>query len=145
MGIVNRAERRGSSLSVGVASYSGSLYFTCPGPDLSCSFMPTFSMPSGASQLPQLSSALNPLPVLSSGVALPTSVETGTTPPIPGLPPMPQKLIKKILACEFVEMSELLPDSWRVDDTAKDSCCRSVRPRRVLITDIALWAECYAM
>ena len=41
-------------------------------------------------------------------------------------------------------MRELLPESWRIEDP-KASCCRASRPARGgLITDLALWTECYA-
>ena len=41
-------------------------------------------------------------------------------------------------------MSELLPESWRVE-ALKSGCCHSKRPRRELVVDFALWTECYAI
>ncbi len=40
-------------------------------------------------------------------------------------------------------MRELLPESWCIEE-AKETCCRSARPKKGLITDITLWTECYA-
>lgn len=40
-------------------------------------------------------------------------------------------------------MHELLPETWWLDET-QDSCCRSSRPKRGLLTDIGEWTECYA-
>jgi len=64
-------------------------------------------------------------------------------PSIPGLALIPPKLVQKILRCEFIDMYELLPETWRIEEL-RDSCCRSSRPRRGLITDISLWTECCA-
>ena len=41
-------------------------------------------------------------------------------------------------------MHELLPETWRAEEQ-KESCCRSTRPKRGLVTDITLWTECYAL
>lgn len=60
-----------------------------------------------------------------------------------GLPP---KLVKKILDLEYIDMSELVPDSWRFQDRELESskCCMSKRPKRGPVSDILLWSECYA-
>ena len=63
---------------------------------------------------------------------------------VPGMALVLQKLVQKILKGEFIDMCELLPETWRVEET-RDSCCRSNRPKRGLITDITLWTECYAL
>ena len=62
---------------------------------------------------------------------------------VPGLALIPPKLVQKILKGEFVDMYELLPETWRAEEP-RDSCCRSSRPKRGLVTDISLWTECYA-
>ena len=38
-----------------------------------------------------------------------------------GLPPLPTKLVKKIVALEFVEMADLLPEAWLLDETAMEA------------------------
>ena len=67
------------------------------------------------------------------------TVDTG----IPGLALILPKVVQKILKEEYVDMHELLPESWRLEEQ-HDSCCRSSRPKTALVTDIALWTECYA-
>lgn len=64
-------------------------------------------------------------------------------PNTPGLALIPPKLVQRILKGEFIDMYELLPETWRMEE-AQDSCCRSSRPKRGLVTDISLWTECYA-
>ena len=54
---------------------------------------------------------------------------------------VPQKLLQKILDMEYVEMSELLPETWGLESGATSSCshdsCRQMR--RGPVTDILLW------
>ena len=59
---------------------------------------------------------------------------------------LPPKLLKKLLDLEYIDMSELVPDSWRIQgETEGDKCClQSKRPKRGPVTDILLWSECYA-
>ena len=56
---------------------------------------------------------------------------------------LPSKLTKKILELEFIEMTELLPDTWRLQE--EDSgCCRQRRSQQKgPVTDILVWVECY--
>ena len=44
---------------------------------------------------------------------------------------LPQRIVKQILALEFVEKAELLPDAWTDENTVPDSGqshCRARRP-----------------
>ena len=61
---------------------------------------------------------------------------------LPGFGSVPPKLIKKIVAKEYVDIWELLPESWQIQ--ADGSCCHTKRPRRSLVTDINVWTECFA-
>ena len=55
---------------------------------------------------------------------------------------IPPKLEKKILDIEFVDM---LPDGWRQQEDETGRCCRGKSSlKRGPVTDITLWAECYA-
>ena len=64
---------------------------------------------------------------------------------LPGFSSVPPKLIRRITSLEFVDMWELLPESWRVDSASQSGCCpHTKRPRRGMVTDILVWAECYA-
>ena len=51
--------------------------------------------------------------------------------------------MQKILKGVFVDMHELLPEMWLVEEPS-DSCCRATQPKRGLVTDIALWTKCFA-
>ena len=59
---------------------------------------------------------------------------------------VPQKLSRKILDREYVEMSELLPETWGLESEATSTCCHDSRrqTRRGPVTDILLWVECYS-
>ena len=128
------------------------LPLTMPNPG-AFSFMPVFSGPHGGP---------DPVSTAMSQVGLPTSVcgQTAIVPVInPALPPaadpvggamalpewgsVPPRLVKKILALEFIDMWELLPESWRLEST-ESGCCNPRRPRRGLVTIFPLWVECYA-
>ena len=59
---------------------------------------------------------------------------------------LPSKLVKKILDLEFVEMTELMPDSWR-SEKGEYQCCSSHShciPKRGPVINILLWLECYS-
>ena len=63
-----------------------------------------------------------------------------------GVLPLPQRLMRKILALEFVEMRELLPEEWlpSVEEGDQDShsCCNSVaKKRKPPITNIFTWLQ----
>ena len=50
-------------------------------------------------------------------------------------------MVKRILALEFVEMSELRGDIWSEDSTASVTPRRSAKPP---VNSIETWLECYA-
>ena len=58
---------------------------------------------------------------------------------------IPPKLVKRILELEFIDMGELLPDTWQIQDQEDQKCCHQ-RPgrRRGPILDILLWVECFS-
>ena len=59
---------------------------------------------------------------------------------------LPAKLVKKISDLEFIEMAELVPDSWRAEEIDYQ-CCSTHNPRtprRGPVTNILLWLECYS-
>ena len=88
-----------------------------------------------------------PLPATSTTGPL-VLAGAGVTPQLahlPGFSSVPPKLIRRITSLEFVDMLELLPESWRVDSASQSGCCpHTKRPRRGMVTDILVWAECYA-
>ena len=61
---------------------------------------------------------------------------------------LPPRIVRRIQLLEFVDMVELLPESWRLEETRDEGCCSHVRrphSRRALVTDIAVWVECFSM
>ena len=57
---------------------------------------------------------------------------------------LPQRVVKKILDLEFVEMAELTTDAWQ-DDLLSEPPNLTCRPtRRAPVTDISVWLECYS-
>ena len=58
-----------------------------------------------------------------------------------GLAPLPQTLVKRILQLEFVEMADLLPEAWLLEETTMEA---QLRRQKGPVTDIAVWVQCYA-
>ena len=59
-------------------------------------------------------------------------------------PHYPQGVVRKILALEFVEMSELRADVWPEDPTPADTQNTSRRAGRPPVISIKTWLECFA-
>ena len=57
------------------------------------------------------------------------------------LHPIPQKLAKKIMKGDFVEMEELLPELWPVAHHEGEGKIRRNRK----ITDIFTWIQCFSL
>lgn len=104
--------------------------------------------PSSAAVLSQLAQRLQPL--MSAKVAntgnshdkLVASLYLGD-----GIVPVPDRLLKKIWALEYVEMRELLPEAW-VHDSCSESthCCLSngnLKQKRPEVTSIFTWLHCF--
>ena len=77
-------------------------------------------------------------------------------PQIPTFPPaaspttlqswaLPPKLYKKILDLDFVDMSELLPDGWHLQEQDTKCCHQRRLTRRGPVTDILVWIECFSV
>ena len=62
---------------------------------------------------------------------------------VPGMASVPAKISKRIINGEFVDMAELLPDSWQVEDDHSSPTSRKAS-RRPPVTDITIWSECFA-
>ena len=57
---------------------------------------------------------------------------------------LPPKMVKRLLALEFVEMSELRADVWPDDPAPTDSSHTPRRPGRPPVINIKTWLECFA-
>ncbi len=72
---------------------------------------------------------------------------------LPGIPAVPQKVAKKLLGGEYVDMAEMRPDAWRMEElmyagqSDTPSCpagSRGVNRKRP-VTDIVTWMECFSV
>ena len=116
---------------------------TCTGlgvmpPVSSFTTLPTFSLEGPA---PTPASTL--LTTTAAAHALCSLVPTPSRVPIASHSwPLPTK---KIIDREFIDMGQLLPDSWHVEEEEAMWCCHQLKRRhRGLVTDILLWVECYS-
>ncbi len=110
------------------------------------SFMPTFTAASDSGLDVLASVAISNAQTGQSGLTpLATSsvLSTKVTEPdqitIPGLAAIPLKIVKPIWD---LDLTELLPETWRLEEAQGDSCCRSQRPKRALLTDMLCHACC---
>ena len=79
------------------------------------------------------------------GPILPIVTKLMTQIPSPTHASLPPKLVQKILNLEFIEMAELVPESWGIDPEPAVCCHQGRRQaRRGPVTDILLWLECYS-
>ena len=101
--------------------------------------------------------ALGNLPPVGSvrGVRTLGLSDSVTTPPLPalddcvtigaGLPPIPAKLVSRIEAGEYIDMTELLPDQLgTIRSPANDDSVRAGRQRRRALSGILEWVQCFA-
>ena len=62
-----------------------------------------------------------------------------------GFLPLPQRLVDKIARLEYVEMAELQPEAWLLEDQGDTKCCHSIpKRRRAPVTDVLTWVQCFA-
>ena len=100
-------------------------------------------------------SVSQPVPVISPAVvsgmqpAIP-SVGCVATPYVgshcgEGLLPMPEKLTQKIIRLEFVEMRDLMPETWLMEEEdSRKNMLSFPRKRAAPVTDILQWLQCFA-
>ena len=114
------------------------LVFSAPhgGPDLVATAMSQVELPLSVCGQTAIVPVINP-------VVLPAADLVGGAMALPGWGSVPPCLVQKILALEFVDMWELLPESWRLEST-ESGCCNPRRSRRGLMTSFPLRVECYA-
>ena len=62
-----------------------------------------------------------------------------------GLMPVPEKIRRKIVNLEFVEMRDLMPESWlRDDEEVAKNVLSLPRRKSAPMTNILLWVQCFA-
>ena len=63
-----------------------------------------------------------------------------------GLPPVPAKLVSKIEAGEYVDMTELLPDRLGIcKSTATDDSFKGSRQKKKALSGILEWVQCFGI
>ena len=63
-----------------------------------------------------------------------------------GLLPVPNKLVKKIQKFEFIEMYELLPETWlRDEEESRKGLVGLHRRKSAPVTNILQWVQCFAV
>ena len=113
-------------------------------------FTPSGGSGTGLDVLASAALSANPgndlAPPTSTGLATPKDKLAGPHTPGPYNPAasLPPKVVKKILALEFVEMAELRADVWPEDTSPADSPTAPRRSSRPPVTKIKTWLECYA-
>lgn len=108
-----------------------------PPPSITAHF-PAFSTPSTSGLTPIFT-----LPPLVASSSTSTSEVIGTDPAIPTSLQVLSLPAKLILELEYVDMGELVPESWRHQDDDQ-KCCHRRTQRKGPVTDILLWLECYS-
>ena len=63
----------------------------------------------------------------------------------PGLPPVPNKLVLRIQAGEFIHMAELLPDHLRISTTPSKDDKKATKQKRRQVTNILEWIQCFSI
>lgn len=103
--------------------------------------LPTFSLDQGSAGSGS-THAEWPAAVAHGSCSTSVQAGQGAYASLPGLGSVPPKLVKRIQGKEYIDIGELLPETWQLE--SENTCCHSKRPRRSLVTDISLWTECYA-
>ena len=58
--------------------------------------------------------------------------------------PLPQCMVDKIARFEYVEMAELQPEAWLLENQSDTKYCLSIpKPRRPPVTDVLTWVQCF--
>ena len=111
-------------------------------PSLGGMTLPTFS-----SELPipavDASSLLSGAQAGVTGTSGASAVQSGSS-QLSILTRLPRRLCERIAALEFVEMNELLPETWSAVSPV-DIGVFKLPSRRSPVTDIVVWTECFAL
>ena len=93
------------------------------------------------------STSVSGRPITSPVVQISPQTQSDSSNPIPAslqALALPAKLITKILELQYVDMAELIPESWRHQDEEHGGCCHRRPQRKGPVTDILLWVECFS-
>ena len=115
---------------------------TLPEPD-KLAEVPTFTAEHGGPKCPPGSDGD---PALAPSSAAIVAAGSGVAPLNALSVAVPTKLAQKILRLEYVEMTELIPETWGLEPDNTSSCCHQGhrQTRRGPVVDILVWLECYS-
>ncbi len=103
---------------------------------------PLFSL-MGRDGPPLLStSSLPSWPISASAVPKDTGATNNSALALPVFSSIPPKLVKCLLEKQYVEMWEMLRETWQLE--AESTCCHAKHPKHSLVMDISVWMECFA-
>jgi hypothetical protein len=63
----------------------------------------------------------------------------------PGLPPVPNKLVVRIQAGEFIDMAEFLPDRLGINTTPSKDDKQATKQKRRQVTNILDWIQYFSI
>ena len=76
----------------------------------------------------------------------PTNTEASAVLSIsPGLPPVPNKLVARIQAGEFIDMAEFLPDHIGINTTPSKEDKQAAKHKRRQVTESLEWIQCFSI
>ena len=104
-------------------------------------FTPSGGAPSGLEVLAAAAMADHTMPSSAAEDGLRALHRPGPYNPSAAVPP---KVVKKLLALDFVEMSELRADFWPEDPSASDASTGPRRTGKPPVTTTRSWLECYS-
>ena len=87
-------------------------------------------------------SSLPSWPISASAVLKDTGATNNSALALPVFSSIPPKLVKRLLEKQYVEMWEMLLETWQLE--AELTCCHAKHPKHSLVMDISVWMECFA-
>ena len=128
----------GSGISLGVMPPAGDISWMATIASSVPGVTPQTGLTRSAGSTPMVAPAV--APVAPSIVVMPAGGYMGE-----GLLPIPERLEKKIVALEFVEMRDLMPETWlREEEESASNTLSLPRRRTAPVTNILQWLQCYA-
>ena len=113
--------------------------------------LPTISAPQGNPVITVSASSASTANMQSAAVEKPQVVVPAGMFLGEGLVPLPAKLVQRVVNLEFVEMYELLPESWLAADGSdiegggqEKLLALFPKRRRAPVTDVLVWVQCFS-
>ena len=118
-------------------------------PSSAISWVPAFMSGVVPPVMPSLSATSSAGSVVPAAISLPALSTNTTGFPVgtylgEGLLPVPDKLVQKIVRLEYIEMRELMPETWLKEEDEGKQTLSWPKRRTTPVTDILQWLQCYA-